>query len=318
MIRSFLLSGFRGSRTPLNPSVCSGAGMPRPKKTLNARTGTSFGAAARALERTISSSNGNPIVTPPTPLSRVRRLIRVCFIDLPPSGRSGLLGWFLQDQITRRDGGDQIGVGAALFLGGLMDGFDLVRVRCPEWAAERELSEFPGDGLADAIATGKQVHQFGGRLIGHGFRRAREKDVAILSQLVSVSIFFPKHTQPIEPFEAERERFESHVATLARLIGDSLFGDSPLRQARLGGDRCCVHSRRRIFHNSPEQVMKHEQPPSHHGRVVATDRQDAALRQQSSATGNGRQVVASQPGAVRLQPIMLGQSRSRKCELCIK
>ena len=53
--------------------------MPRPKNTLNARTGTSF-AAVLAAEYAISSSNGNPTVMPPSPLSIARRFIGLLFI----------------------------------------------------------------------------------------------------------------------------------------------------------------------------------------------------------------------------------------------
>ena len=79
MMSNLSRRGLSGSSTPSYPSFWSGAGIPRPKNTLNARTGTSF-AAVLAAENAISSSNGNPTEMPPSPLSIVRRFIGLLFI----------------------------------------------------------------------------------------------------------------------------------------------------------------------------------------------------------------------------------------------
>ncbi|MDA8746309.1 hypothetical protein N9N28_16925, partial [Rubripirellula amarantea] len=53
-----------GSRTPSYPSDCKGEGIPKPKNTLNARTGGSTASEAIAADENISSNTGSPTMVP--------------------------------------------------------------------------------------------------------------------------------------------------------------------------------------------------------------------------------------------------------------
>ena len=102
---------------------------------------------------------------------------------------------------------------------------------------------------------GEDCHEFVHGLKWNRLRLSGKEDLTIFAQGIPMMVFFVKASEAIEFLKPIGKRFKLDMTASAFLISDSFHRNCPLGQAIRTIDRSGVNTGRRIFDNTPEQVI---------------------------------------------------------------
>ena len=137
--------------------------------------------------------------------------------------------------------------------------------------------------------------------------------IAVFAQGVAVFVLVAVAAETVEFFQSEGQWFELRVAAATRFGLDAVDCDRALGDAGFGWDGRGVCAGGGIFDDAAQQVVEDEKAAGDHGCAIATDRQDAALREEAAAVAKK---AGRKGGSFLRQRPAFGMPMSLLCELC--